>query len=158
MMDAVLRVGLPGMSAFPGSSSSMLEESYVSRVRMLDAERLRAKNGRNQHPMWVVEAKSIRSQLFDSLKSRWQLTLADKNDSADRNTDSSNNPSTMPSCKVQFEVEIQVSNPIISFTLSQVLKNVAKKQVVAFEKRCRNVPFRARQSRFDDAGKDLRIL
>eukprot|EP00569_Conticribra_weissflogii_P013988 CAMPEP_0171414992 /NCGR_PEP_ID=MMETSP0880-20121228/38677_1 /TAXON_ID=67004 /ORGANISM="Thalassiosira weissflogii, Strain CCMP1336" /LENGTH=147 /DNA_ID=CAMNT_0011933123 /DNA_START=258 /DNA_END=701 /DNA_ORIENTATION=+ len=141
MMDAVLRVGWPGLSAFPGPSSSMLEERYVSRVKMSDAELLQDNNGEAQHLVWVVEAKSIRSQLFDSLKSRWQLTIADKTGSADGNTDPCNNSPTIPSCKVHFEVEIQVSNPIISFTLSQVMKNVAKKQVVAFEKRCRDIPF-----------------
>ena len=38
-------------------------------------------------------------------------------------------------------MEIQLSNPLISFTLDRVLKDVAKAQVEAFEKRCRAVPF-----------------
>ena len=82
-------------------------------------------------PFWTVEAKSIQSNLFDSLKSRWQLSLID--DYA--------NVRGGPSCNVNFEVEIQLSNPLISFTLDRVLKDVAKAQVEAFEKRCRAIPF-----------------
>jgi coenzyme Q-binding protein COQ10 len=37
---------------------------------------------------------------------------------------------------VEFEVEISVSNPIISAALDASLENVAKQQVLAFEKRC----------------------
>ncbi|KAL7456830.1 hypothetical protein ACHAWC_008301 [Mediolabrus comicus] len=112
MMDAVLRVGLPGLMGGTNSSNSLLEERYVSRVRM-------------------IEAKSIQSNLFDSLKSRWQLSLIEDDASSARQF----------SCNVNFEVEIQVSNPLISFTLDRVLKDVANAQVDAFEKRCRAVPF-----------------
>lgn len=123
MMDAVLRVGLPF-----GSSKSLasMEERYVSRVRMippsLDEEM-------TNEQVWIVEAKSIQSKLFDSLKSRWRLSLA-----------SSEQPTDV-SCNVNFDVEITVSNPVISFTLDKVLKDVAETQVKAFEKRCRNVSY-----------------
>lgn len=133
MYDAVLRVGLPGLSNIP--SASLMEERYVSRVRMIpppvDTER----------PTWTVEAKSIQSQLFDSLKSRWQLTFASNKAQSSDEVPSKN---IDRSCNVNFEVEIQVSNPLISFTLDQVLKDVAKKQVEAFERRCRKVPFEDR--------------
>ena len=119
MMDAVLRVGLPGLSLSAGSKNSLLEERYVSRVRMIPAS--------ESTPFWTVEAKSIQSNLFDSLKSRWQLSLIDDHD--------------VPSCNVNFEVEIQLSNPLIAFTLDRVLKDVAKAQVEAFEMRCRVIPF-----------------
>mmetsp|Transcript_18592 Transcript_18592/g.30425 ORF Transcript_18592/g.30425 Transcript_18592/m.30425 type:complete len:222 (+) Transcript_18592:99-764(+) len=122
MMDAVLRVGLPGLSLSAGSNS-LLEERYVSRVRMIPAS--------ENTPFWTVEAKSIQSNLFDSLKSRWQLSL----------TDDDANARGGPSCNVNFEVEIQLSNPLIAFTLDRVLKDVAKAQVEAFEKRCRAIPF-----------------
>ncbi|KAL7532079.1 hypothetical protein ACHAXR_005445 [Thalassiosira sp. AJA248-18] len=128
MYDAVLRVGLPGLSKL--SSSSLMEERYISRVRMMppsDANR----------PMWTVEAKSIQSQLFDSLKSRWQLSIAEH----DYENDDLSKALVNSSCNVNFEVEIQVSNPLISVTLDQMLKDVAKKQVEAFERRCREVPF-----------------
>jgi ribosome-associated toxin RatA of RatAB toxin-antitoxin module len=121
MYDAVLRVGLPGLS---GSNSSLLEERYVSRVRMIPAN--------ETTPFWTIEAKSIQSNLFDSLKSRWQLSLIDDNANGQQQTG--------PSCNVNFEVQIQVSNSLISFTLDRVLKDVAKAQVEAFEKRCRAVP------------------
>ena len=124
-MDAVLRVGLPGLMGGGGtnnSNTSLLEERYVSRVRMIPAN--------DTNPIWTVEAKSIQSNLFDSLKSRWQLSLIEDDASL-----------RQFSCNVNFEVEIQVSNPIISFTLDRVLKDVAGAQVGAFKKRCRAVPF-----------------
>ena len=127
MMDAVLRVGLPGLSLSAGSNS-LLEERYISRVRMIPASELT--------PLWTVEAKSIQSNLFDSLKSRWQLSLI--GDDANVNNEQKQKG---PSCNVNFEVEIQVPNPLISFTLDKVLKDVAKAQVEAFEKRCRAIPF-----------------
>ena len=124
-MDAVLRVGLPGLMGGGGtnnSNTSLLEERYVSRVRMIPAN--------DTNPIWTVEAKSIQSNLFDSLKSKWQLSLIEDDVSL-----------RQFSCNVNFEVEIQVSNPLISFTLDRVLKDVANAQVGAFEKRCRAVPF-----------------
>ncbi|KAL9179947.1 hypothetical protein ACHAXT_007917 [Thalassiosira profunda] len=114
MYDAVLRVGLPGLSNLP-----VPEERYVSRVRMLPAD-----DGR---PEWTVEAKSIQSQLFDSLSSRWELSLADgaNGEEADEQA------TEAASCQVNFEVELRVSNPLISLTLDQVLKDVARAQVDA---------------------------
>ena len=137
MYDAVLRVGLPGLPSLPSvQSSSLLEERYISRVRMISP----ALDG----DVYTVEARSIQSQLFDSLKSRWQLTLVE-NGHHDNKQSSDERISKMNandiSCKVNFEVEIQVSNPLISFALDSVLKDVAKEQVLAFESRCNEVPF-----------------
>ena len=134
MMDAVLRVGLPGLSflSTSGSNNSLLEERYVSRVKMIPAN--------ETTPFWTVEAKSIRSNLFDSLKSRWQLSLIDEKNANDVNGQQQQQ-TTGPSCNVNFEVEMQLSNSLISFTLDRVLKDVANAQVEAFEKRCRAVPY-----------------
>lgn len=149
MYDAVLKVGLPNSSLLPGSSS-LLEERYVSRVKMTPP----STKDSNMKPIWIVEAKSIQSQLFDSLKSRWQLSIANDNTQSgsinqqnhtyniNSQDDINKLQSTTTSCNVNFEVEIQVSNPLISFTLNQVLKDVAKKQVDAFEKRCIDVPMK----------------
>jgi ribosome-associated toxin RatA of RatAB toxin-antitoxin module len=160
MMDAVLTVGLPGLSV--GAASSLLEERYVSRVRMLQPKMIGG-NVVEKEGCWSVEAKSIQSNLFDSLKSRWQLSLVDiastdtttadyttlqsqqQQNSITKGDSSYSLPSSTTnnthSCNVRFEVEIQVSNPLISFTLDRVLNDVARKQVEAFEKRCRNVSF-----------------
>lgn len=146
MYDAVLRVGLPGLSSLP--SSTLLEERYVSRVKMIPA----AADGDDASgtPTWTVEAKSIQSQLFDSLKSRWQLVLVE-NDVCSNNTQGNSSDNDQlgtinnASCNVKFEVEIQVSNPLISFTLGKALKNVADKQVEAFERRCNVVKFLTHQ-------------
>ena len=123
MYDAVLCVGLPLGSSGLGK---LIEERYISRVRIIPSD---GGNTNDHNQPWIVEAKSIQSNLFDSLKSRWRLSLAETSKSADA------------SCSVNFDVEIKVSNPLISFTLDKVLKDVAKKQVDAFEKRCRYVPF-----------------
>jgi len=142
MYDAVLRVGLPGLlPSLSMSSSSLLEERYISRVRMISPA---DDDGDASKLMWAVEAKSIQSQLFDSLKSRWQLTFVE-NDVRSNNNSSEGSDNMMhsnnTSCNVNFEVEIQVSNPLIGFTLDKVLEDVAKKQVEAFERRCNEVPF-----------------
>ena len=150
MYDAVLMVGLPSSSSLLPGSSSMLEERYVSRVKMTPPS---TKDSNDMKPIWVVEAKSIQSQLFDSLKSRWQLSIADdtnQGSSINQQLLHTNNVNSQgdknylqsratTSCNVNFEVEIQVSNPLISFTLNQVLKDVAQKQVDAFEKRCNDI-------------------
>ena len=145
MYDAVLAVGLPGLSQAAGT---VLEERYVSRVRATGPP---SDIGRRR-PTWTVEAKSVRSNLFDSLRSRWELSLvediyrgrinvvshgATKSDGGgrDRTVDS------RVSCRVNFEVEIGVTSPLISFTLDQVLREVARRQVEAFESRCRELPF-----------------
>eukprot|EP00578_Thalassiosira_sp_NH16_P013898 CAMPEP_0181124742 /NCGR_PEP_ID=MMETSP1071-20121207/26652_1 /TAXON_ID=35127 /ORGANISM="Thalassiosira sp., Strain NH16" /LENGTH=148 /DNA_ID=CAMNT_0023210085 /DNA_START=294 /DNA_END=740 /DNA_ORIENTATION=+ len=144
MYDAVLRVGLPGLS---DDASSLLEERYVSRVRKKSPAVANVKDEDDIAPTWTVEAKSIESQLFDSLKSRWQLTFVENEiERRDAGSSGSRNLSNgcmatedIASCSVNFEVEIQVSNPLISFTLDRVLKDVARKQVEAFEKRCNEV-------------------
>ena len=131
MYDAILGVGLP----------LDLTERYISRVRALppSADDVAP-------PMWTVEAKSIRSRLFDSLKSRWQLTHAHahKNAQDTRHLDENGADDAIGhvACRVDFEVEIRVSNPLISLTLDQVLRNVAREQVEAFERRCHEIPGR----------------
>jgi ribosome-associated toxin RatA of RatAB toxin-antitoxin module len=136
MMDAVLRVGIPGLSlSSSDSSNSLLEERYVSRVRMIPADD-------DISGVWIVEAKSIQSNLFDSLKSRWQLSFMEQHDNdCDDGQLLQQTGGLGRSCSVNFEVEIQVSNPFISFTLDRVLKTVAKAQVRAFEERCRSISF-----------------
>lgn len=43
-------------------------------------------------------------------------------------------------CHVDFEVTMAVSDPVIVATLDQVLKEVASRQVEAFDERCRQIP------------------
>ena len=132
MMDAVLRVGLPLGSSGLGS---LMEERYVSRVRMIPPSS-------DDRQVWIVEAKSIHAAgLFDSLKSRWKLSIADTEQHNCHVGNGESNKTNNLSCHVNFDVEIEVTNPLISFTLDKVLKDVAKKQVDAFEKRCRDTPF-----------------
>jgi ribosome-associated toxin RatA of RatAB toxin-antitoxin module len=126
MFDATLTVGLP----------PLLSEEYVSRVKV-DTEAM------------TVEARSIRSSLFDSLKSRWKLrpVLASReqqkesrrgvNSLSDATSSCLNSKTEHDEyCDVEFEVEIKASNPLIVGTLDKVLEEVAGKQVAAFEKRC----------------------
>lgn len=155
MYDAVLRVGLPGLSPalLSTSASTLVEERYISRVRKTSPiTNIFSNNDNGIMPMtWTVEAKSIQSKLFDSLKSRWQLTLINNDLNYDRVAieddttmcDIPYSSSSSSSCSVNFEVEIQVSNPFVSLMLDQVLKDVAKKQVDAFERRGLEIPFQS---------------
>jgi len=165
MYDAVLSVGLPGLPGLPSmlspagrSSSSPLEERYVSRVRMDASPPSTAaaagvggnpKDASDVPTLWTVEAKSIRSNLFDSLRSRWKLTLlandsgTNARDSCDVSCNTNDTTMTNASCGVNFDVEIRVSNPLVSLTLDQVLEDVARRQVEAFERRCGEVLIRS---------------
>ena len=120
-----------------------MEERYVSRVRAIppSSDTNDIDKAEGMKPTWVVEAKSIRSSSFDSLKSRWVLTFAVGGDELtvnDRRVDIEDDVS----CDVNFEVEIRVSNMLVSFVLDGVIGEVARKQVEAFERRAKVVPFR----------------
>ena len=136
MFDATLTVGLP----------PLLTEEYVSRVK-LDAEAM------------TVEARSIKSTTFDSLRSRWKLrpvqppregrihSTANECHTGDGSAQS--NSKEIPTvtsddadewCDVEFEVEIKVSDPVIVGALDRILEEVAGKQVSAFEQRCLQIP------------------
>lgn len=137
-----------------------LEERYVSRVRTRspipeddddDDDEIDGANvggsrtttmrrRRRDHDTWTVEAKSIRSKSFDSLRSRWELSFA--KDGRDYRDCDNDNDVVDVSCDVDFEVEMRVTDPIVSLVLDGVLGVVAKGQVEAFERRCREVPFR----------------
>mmetsp|Transcript_2308 Transcript_2308/g.4773 ORF Transcript_2308/g.4773 Transcript_2308/m.4773 type:complete len:212 (-) Transcript_2308:537-1172(-) len=141
MFDATLTVGLP----------PLLTEEYVSRVK-LDAEAM------------TVEARSIKSTTFDSLRSRWKLRsvqpprregrihskATDCHKAGDGSGGSAqNNSKEIPTnasddadewCDVEFEVEIKVSDPVIVGALDRILEEVAGKQVSAFERRCLQIP------------------
>jgi len=75
-------------------------------------------------------------KLFDSLQSYWKLRRSSVDSS---NIINSEEGEATTSTEVEFEVKIEVSNPIILGVLDQVLKEVAGKQVEAFERRCREV-------------------
>ena len=136
MFDATLTVGLP----------PLLTEEYVSRVK-IDDEAM------------TVEARSIRSTTFDSLRSRWKLRpvkpsqegdfrcRVNVTDSGDGITNSNRDEKAKGTgngdeewCDVEFEVEIKVSDPVIVGALDRVLEEVAGKQVSAFEQRCLQIP------------------
>lgn len=97
---ATLTVGLP----------PLLEETYTSHVEV-DAVKL------------VVAARSVESQRFEALASRWQLQ--------DRGPDE---------CLVDFSVSLTVRDPLIVATLDRILEQVARRQVEAFAQRCREIP------------------
>jgi ribosome-associated toxin RatA of RatAB toxin-antitoxin module len=117
--DATLRVGM---------IEGIMEEEYVSRVKV-DSD------------LMTVEAKSIKSisGWLDGLSSRWKLKpiVINNNDQIEDNQEL-DNPQKLPKIgtEINFELEMCVSDPIISATLDHVLKEVAKRQVKAFERRC----------------------
>lgn len=93
----------------------MFTENFVSRVTTDPIE-------------LVVESRSIQSKMFDQLSSRWKLTA------------NATNPNETD---VDFWTEMTVSDPIVVSVLDKVLKEVAGRQVSAFEKRCKVVPIEA---------------
>ncbi|GFH58791.1 hypothetical protein CTEN210_15267 [Chaetoceros tenuissimus] len=141
MFDASLKIGVSNLPPL-----NVIEEEYVSRVKYHQENR----NGSN---VWIVNANSIRSNLFHSLSSSWQLTEYNSfsKDNLGEETNGNNdeglflndNGNMDPSCLytlVKFEVEMSVSDPIISTALDKVLENVANQQVAAFERRCKDIP------------------
>jgi coenzyme Q-binding protein COQ10 len=99
----------------------LFSETYTSRVRVSSSDNV-----------WTVHTKSIESSLFESLESRWTLKPAPEH----------HHISSMPSCDVDFWVEMSVSDPVVAQALDRVLQEVAGRQVAAFEKRCREIPIR----------------
>lgn len=95
----------------------LLTEKFVSRVHFIEGDEL------------VVETKSIQSKLFDSLSSRWSLQRH------------SGGHSVRDETKVDFWMEMTVSDPIIVAALDRVLEEVAGRQVAAFEARCKVIPY-----------------
>jgi ribosome-associated toxin RatA of RatAB toxin-antitoxin module len=104
----------------------------------------------DRHPVFTVTTRSVESHYIESLWSRWKLqdvrpTNTKANDdptnddsttatSATSSTGGSNSPSepSYEACRVEFEVEMQVRDPIIAAALDQLLPKVAVQQVDAF--------------------------
>jgi len=136
LFDASLKIGVSNLPPL-----NAIEEEYVSRVRHV--QQVSRNDGKDE---WIIEANSIRSNLFHGLSSSWQITLLDKDVLLVRDRDG---PTTSTSLdgkngkimtKVKFEVEISVADPIISVALENILESVAIQQMEAFEKRCKEIP------------------
>ena len=99
---------------------------------------------------WIVEAKSIRSTLFHGLRSKWSLrevedpnmSLTSTGTSTSKDCAESSIMAPTPWTKVEFYVEMTVSDPILATALDKVLESVANQQIEAFEKRCFETPIR----------------
>jgi ribosome-associated toxin RatA of RatAB toxin-antitoxin module len=104
------------------------------------------------HPVFTVTTRSVESHYIESLWSRWKLqdVRPTKNTAGEATNDVSTVPATSatstggsnspsdPSneaCRVEFEVEMQVRDPIIAAALDQLLPKVAVQQVDAFIQR-----------------------
>lgn len=151
MFDASLQIGF-GSSGSDGGN--MFQEEYISRVTKKIQRMEEQQGSKNNNSLeWVVKAKSIRSTLFHGLNSSWRLTESKSGNNGghhqhdevpkllevDENTSSS---IEYLHTKVEFEVEISVSNPLIAAALDGSLENVAKQQVAAFEKRCFDIQYK----------------
>jgi ribosome-associated toxin RatA of RatAB toxin-antitoxin module len=106
----------------------------------------------DRYPVFTVTTRSVESHYIESLWSRWKLqdvqpttntANGQTNDVATAPTTSaaSTGGSISPSdpsyeaCRVEFEVEMQVRDPIIAAALDQLLPKVAVQQVDAFLQR-----------------------
>jgi ribosome-associated toxin RatA of RatAB toxin-antitoxin module len=96
----------------------LFSEEYVSRVTVIPES-------------LCIQAESIESHKFDSLKSWWKLKEVHDGGNGDHHA---------VRCDVNFEVELTVSDPLTVTVLDKVLEEVAVRQVAAFEKRCEELP------------------
>lgn len=154
MFDASLQIGFGSGSGIKGSiGSNLFQEEYVSRVTH------KIQQSDSSRTEWIVTAKSIKSNLFDGLNSSWKLSEVKEGDEEEKGHGSGlsimsdlieegqtslDSPATANHVKrtnVEFEVEISVSDPIITVALESSLEEVARQQVAAFEKRCFDIPF-----------------
>jgi coenzyme Q-binding protein COQ10 len=136
--DASLKIGV---SDLPPLNS--IEEEYVSRVKHM---RRQTSDGT---PEWIVEAKSIKSNLFHGLSSSWRLSEGESSNTRTSLTDPVDKTienivgNGQSLTNVEFQVEMSVTDPLMAAALDQVLESVALQQVAAFEQRCRDIPFDA---------------
>jgi len=100
-------------------------------------------------PEWIVEAKSIKSNLFHGLSSSWRLSEGESSNTRTSLTDPVDKTienivgNGQSLTNVEFQVEMSVTDPLMAAALDQVLESVALQQVAAFEQRCRDIPFDA---------------
>jgi ribosome-associated toxin RatA of RatAB toxin-antitoxin module len=140
-MDATLTVGIP----------PFLMETFVSRVHIITMDN--NNNNNNHHEpnqqqydykhgssslssgtklgseTLIVEATSIQSQVLENLSSRWELQARMVEDEI--------------GTLVHFWMEMSVRDPVIVAGLNHMLKEVAGRQVAAFEQRCRSIPWKS---------------
>ena len=163
MFDASLKIGFGNNGS--NNNNQIYQEEYISRVTKKiyysnhDTDDDTDDDNDKSLPLeWIVTAKSIKSTLFHNLNSSWKLTPVKNVNKNNRNSNSNNDiPNLINECdngnnntnannnnfqtNVEFEVEINVSNPIISIALDSSLEQVANQQVAAFERRCMEIPF-----------------
>ena len=130
LFDASLTIGVSNLPPL-----NAIEEEYVSRVRHIQQV---SPNGKDE---WIIEANSIRSNLFHGLSSSWQITSLDKDAFVGDRPTSLGGEHGKQMTKVKFEVEMSVADPIISVALKKILESVAIQQMEAFEKRCKEIPY-----------------
>ena len=132
MFDASMQIGF--------GANNMFQEEYISRV-VTQMQKMYEMDPNSTQ--WSVSAKSIKSTLFHSLNSSWKLTQV-QSKGLGENKNETGTVFEGIKTNVEFEVEINVSNPLISAALDTSLKEVAKQQVAAFEKRCFEIPMSPR--------------
>jgi len=150
--DATLKVGI---TSLPPPIYSM-EEEYTSRV-IAKHSKIINPNTNQESLLWTVDTTSIQSKYLDYLKSQWKLqpVIQESHFHSSDNTrihmDSKLQQQEEPQRRfdgneiwtdVDFYIEMSISDPILTVLLDQILKDVANRQVIAFEKRCHEIyPF-----------------
>jgi ribosome-associated toxin RatA of RatAB toxin-antitoxin module len=158
---ATLTVGIP----------PVLVETYTSHVvfhrrppatRQQQSDNAATSGEANDSPVFTVTTRSVESHYLESLWSRWKLHVVQPTKIAANNDPSSaastttyegsNSPSSSlfddqcsAACRVEFEVEMQVRDPIIAAALDQLLPKVAVQQVDAFLQRSRTTERKPKQ-------------
>ena len=124
MFDAILKVG-----------NTIFSEEYISRVKVSEISMTESTSS----PIMVVESKSIKSNIIESLSSTWKITPVLASNFSTLDTSKNDNYVGQIWSQVHFEVEMSVSDPFMKVALDQVWEHVAQSQVSAFEKRCHDL-------------------
>jgi coenzyme Q-binding protein COQ10 len=107
----------------------------------------------------MVEARSVRSGLFEKMTTTWRFTPLDGEDDDDDDDDDGGGMSSTQTTTttkgdiapldidggviVDFEIDFQVRDPMHAAAVRVVFDDVAKSQIQAFEKRCKHLALTA---------------
>ena len=97
----------------------------------------------------MVQARSVKSGLFENMTTTWRFTPLDGDEDEDdegghaKGDDAKAREVTGGGVIVDFEIDFHVRDPMHAAAVSMVFDDVAKSQINAFEKRCKQLALNA---------------
>jgi ribosome-associated toxin RatA of RatAB toxin-antitoxin module len=159
---ATLTVGIPPVLVETYTSHVVFHRRPTATRQQQGDNAATSGDANDDRPVFTVTTRSVESHYLESLWSRWKLQdvqpskIAANNDpSSSASTTTTGGSNSPPSsffddqysaaCRVEFEVEMQVRDPIIAAALDQLLPKVAVQQVDAFLQRSRTTERKPKQ-------------